>query len=78
MSVPNEALEELAEDLDQPATGHIADHIRSLIAAHKEEPVRLCPIEHGAEHEMDLVWYCETCGYREEAEAALAQEGEKK
>ncbi len=67
---------------------------RALLAEAREGgkplPPHLCPNKHGAEHEMELVWYCETCGKRESADdrccyhgegvrAALARvEGEKK
>lgn len=47
---------------------------------HRDPPssasTHLCPNKHGAEHEMELVWYCETCGKRESADDRCCYHGE--
>ena len=47
---------------------------------HRDPPssasTHLCPNKHGAEHEMELVWYCETCGKREPVDKRCCYHGE--
>ena len=34
----------------------------------------ICPVQHGAEREMELQWVCETCGHREDADYSPEEE----
>jgi hypothetical protein len=55
------------ESLDEwwDLSSNAAARLRSLLTDYSPAPAaHLCPMNHGAEHDMEPTWFCETCGYR--------------